>query len=319
MIQRARELQRQRGTATHRTATEHARAEFDLEGAVAEVLHGLHASSNEIHIMARIVDHACHSQDCISQRIVAMCREAKWQTSADLSSDQPLDACGYIAADAVCRLRDIALAEGSNWHRERLPDYSQLECIHRGNRILNKRDDDRILDADQVNSLVRHYTHLNQSPQAAEEWWGGAIAIDHFITGLTNSVQEICASRLQKQHRWRAWVVNTQTSRQLGSHWFTVAVGIQEQLLQSTGEHRESTASSQCLGTAAQLLQSTVGNRASASSSQNLVTVLAANSRGTSDQTREAPDDPPSARASRADIGPTLKNFANLSDSPDPS
>ena len=52
--------------------------------------------------------------------------------------------------------------------------------------------------------------------------------------------------------------------------------------------------------------------------SQNLVTVLAANSRGTSDQTREAPDDSPSACASRADIGPTLKNFANLFDSPDP-
>ena len=52
------------------------------------------------------------------------------------------------------------------------------------------------------------------------------------------------------------------------------------------------------------MLQSTVGNRASASSSQNLVAVLAANSRGTSHQTREAPDDP--------------ANFANLFDSPDP-
>ena len=304
MIQRARELQRQRSTATHRPATELANAEFDVEGAVAEVMHDLDAISNETHIMARVVDHACGSQDCISQRIVAMCREAKWQTLADLSSDQPLDACGYIAADAVCRLRDIALAEGSNWHRERLPDYSQLECIHRGNRVLNKIDDDRILDTDQVNRLVRHYTFLDQSPQAAEEWWGGAIAIDHFITGLTNSVREICASSSQEQHRWRAWVVNTQTSGQLGSHWFTVAVGIQEQLTQSIGEQQESTASSQCLGTAAQMLQSTVGNQASVSSSQNLVAVLAANSHGTSDQTREAPDDP--------------ANFANLFDSPDP-
>ena len=189
MIQRARELQRQRGTATHRTATELASAEFDFEGAVAQVMNDLDAISNVTHIMARVVDHACGSQDCISQRIVAMCREAKWQTVADLSSDQPLDACGYIAADAVCRLRDIALAEGSNWHRERLPDYSQLQCIHRGNRVLNKIDDDCILDTDQVNRRVRHYTFLDQSPQAAEEWWGGAIAIDHFITGLTNSVR----------------------------------------------------------------------------------------------------------------------------------
>ena len=185
MIQRAKELQRQRSTATHRPATELANAEFDFEGAVAEAMNDFDAISNETHIMARVVDHACGSQDCISQRIVAMCREAKWQTVADLSSDQPLDACGYIAADVVCRLRDIALAEGSNWHRERLPDYSQLECIHRGNRVLNKIEDDRILDTDQVNRLVRYYTFLDQCPQAAEEWWGGAIAIYHFITGLT--------------------------------------------------------------------------------------------------------------------------------------
>ena len=112
--------------------------------------------------------------------------------------------------------------------------------------------------------------------------------------------------------------MNTQTSGQLGSHWFTVAVGIQEQLTQSIGEQQESTASSQCLGTAAQMLQSTVGNQASASSSQNLVAVLAANSRGTSDQTREAPDDPASAHANRTDIGPAFKNFANVFDSPDP-
>ena len=113
-----------------------------------------------------------------------MCQEANWKTKVDLYSDQPLDACGYIAADAVCRLRENALAEADSWHHIQLPDYTQLQCIEQGNNILHKRGDDRILEADEVNQLVRHYSHLDQRHQAAEEWWGGAIAIDHFLTGL---------------------------------------------------------------------------------------------------------------------------------------
>ena len=67
----------------------------------------------------------------------------------------PHDACGYIAADAVCRLREAALAEANGWHHIHLPDYSQLECITRGNKVLRKKDDHRVLDADELNRLVR--------------------------------------------------------------------------------------------------------------------------------------------------------------------
>ena len=86
-----------------------------------------------------------------------MCREAEWKTTAELCNDQPCDACGYIAADAVCRLREAALAEANSWHDIELPDYAQLHCVDRGNQVLGKLHDDRILDADEVNRLVRHY------------------------------------------------------------------------------------------------------------------------------------------------------------------
>ena len=215
------------------TATEHARADFAFEDAVADALQRIKASSPNLQIMARVVDHACHSETCISHRIAAMCREASWKTSVDLRNDQPTNACGYIAADAVCRLRETALADANSWHHSPLPDYSQLQCIERGNKALHKGSDDRILEADQVNRLVRHYSHLDRRQQAAEEWWGGAIAIDHFLAGLPSSVQELTTDSSDKQHRWRVWIVNTQTSKQQGSHWFTVVLGTQTQLLQS--------------------------------------------------------------------------------------
>ena len=82
------------------------------------------------------------------------------------------------------------------------------------------------------------------------------------------------------QHRWRAWAVNTQTSRQPGSQWFTVVVGTQTQLLHSTAEHCTITSSSglpstadelpRSLDTANQPLQSTGEHGALASSSQPL-------------------------------------------------
>ena len=130
-----------------------------------------------------------------------MCREASWKISEDLFNDQPLDACGYIAADAVCRLREAALAEANGWHSMKLPDYAGLECIDRGNQVLRNRNIHRILDSDQVNRLVRHFSHLDQRPQAAEEWWGGAIAIDHFLAGLPSSVQELTTGSSDKQHQ----------------------------------------------------------------------------------------------------------------------
>ena len=180
--------------AARSTASEHASAEFCVESAMAEAVLRITGICGDSEILVRIVDHACHSEQCVSHRVVAMCREAKWKISKELCNDQPLDACGYIAADAVCRLREAALAELNGWHRMKLPDYSDLECIHRGNQVLRKRDLDRILDSDQVNRLVRHYAYLDQRSQAEEEWWAGAVALDHFLIGLPGMVDELAAT-----------------------------------------------------------------------------------------------------------------------------
>ena len=174
--------------AKESTATEHASAEFCIETAMDEALRRIKALHGDSEILVRVVDHACSSEQCVSHRIAAMCREASWKISKELCNDQPLDACGYIAADAVCRLREAALAEANGWHRMKLPDYACLECIDRGNQVLGKRDLDRILDSDHVNRLVRHYSYLDQRMQAEEEWWAGAVALDHFLIGLPDAV-----------------------------------------------------------------------------------------------------------------------------------
>jgi len=224
--------------AKESTATEHASTEFCMETAMDETLRSIKAIHGDSEILVRVVDHACHSEQCVSHRVVDMCREAQWKISEELCNDQSFDACGYIAADAVCRLREAALAEANGWHCMELPDYARLECIDRGNQVLRKRDLHRILDSDQVNRLVCHYSYVDQGSQAQEEWWAGAVALDHFLIGLPRMVDEMAAATSGQQHRWRAWIVNTQSSAQLGSHWFTVVVGVavgnSSQLLQST-------------------------------------------------------------------------------------
>ena len=204
-------------------ATEHTETEFHIDDALADILGSLQAIDTQEPILTRVIDHACSSEHCMSYRLVAMLRLARWKISADLCNDQPLDACGYIAADAVCRLRDAALSGANSWHEIQLPDYERFECISRGNKVLCKKGDRRILDADEVNRLVRHYSHLDLRHDAAEEWCAGAVALDHFLAGLPNVVEEITTTSPHSQHRWQAWAVNTQTSRQLGSHWWSWA------------------------------------------------------------------------------------------------
>ena len=315
-LEKAKERLRAKASVTQQpdtasVATERASPEFSFEGCMAEALHRIKAISGDEEIMARIVDHACDSQACISRRIAVMCEEANWETSTDLCNDQPIDACGYIAADVVCRLRDTALAEGSRWHHIQLPDYAQLKCIDRGNKVLRKTDDDRNLDSDQVNLLVRHYAHLDQRHQAAEEWWGGAVALDHFLTGLPGSVEELSTSISNKQHRWRAWVVNTQTSRQLGSHWFTVAVGTRTQLLQSTAEPGARDANSPRPATDYSASSRAAGRQASGASRARAIMELP-DSSGSATVERDSSSMEPEASAA------SLSNYPNLFDTPGP-
>ena len=125
-------------------ATEHTETQFNIGDALAETLGSLQAIDTQEPILIRVIDHACSSEHCMSSRVVALLRRAHWKTSADLYNDQPLDACGYVAADVVCRLRDAALSVANSWHHIQLPDYAQLECISRGNKLLRKKSEDRI-------------------------------------------------------------------------------------------------------------------------------------------------------------------------------
>ena len=171
--------------------------------------------------MARIVDHASDSASSVSSRVASICSKAGWRTRAELSCDQPMDACGYIAADAVVRLRDSALAEIDGWMTSSLPDYSTLTSVRRGEAALQRGGAERVLEVADVNALVRHYAHLDAHPHAQEEWWGGAVALDYFLhVALSDFLESVAEGPGLHQHQWRAWVVNTQSSWQEGIHWF---------------------------------------------------------------------------------------------------
>ena len=72
----------------------------------------------------RIVDHASACSASVSSRVASICTSAGLHVRADLSCDQPTDDCGYIAADAVVRLRDAALAETQSWLTATLPRHT---------------------------------------------------------------------------------------------------------------------------------------------------------------------------------------------------
>ena len=199
---------------------------FCFTTASRSTLQQLQQIPNRHTLLARVIDHACHSEDSISQLVVKMLRQAEMQVQANLAADQPMDACGYIASDAVQHLRQWSLAEANSWWHTSLPDYSSMDCIAKGQSVL--QCDHRILESDEVNRLVREYCNIANNLQAAEEWWAGAVALDNFLPGLLYSCGEILEPSGSAQHRWRVWIVNTQSSRQPGSHWFTVAIGLQQ-------------------------------------------------------------------------------------------
>ena len=217
---------------------------FCSAAAIETTLQNLQEIRSRRTLLARVIDHACYSEDSISQAVVKMLQRAEIQVAADLAGDQQTDACGFIAADAVQRLRQWALAEANSWWSTILPDYSTEQCISRGQRALQCAE--RVLESDQVNRLVREYCHIANKPQVAEEWWAGAVGLDHFLEGIIHTASEILSPSGSAQHRWRVWVVNTQSSRQVGSHWFTVAIGVHQeqkeekpQAASSSGERRE--------------------------------------------------------------------------------
>ena len=217
---------------------ERADAPWSFDNAKIGCQRRMRASGTKIHV--RVIDHACASPNSISKQIVDMFRSEKIHVVADLSDAQPVDSCGYIAADAITRLREAALALAAGWMDFRLPDYSSTECVQRGNSILKRRAvvQASVLLADDVNQLVRSYTTLDERPQASEEWWAGVVALDNFFGGVSQFLDEISGEASHRQHHWRAWVVNTQRSSQNGSHWFSVVVGrASEPLMPTDASH----------------------------------------------------------------------------------
>ena len=90
-----------------------------------------------------------------------------WAVASDFDDAQQLDACGYIAADAVCALRAAALTKCNSWFDVKLRNYGSLACVKQGNEILGKPGGDRVLDQDEINRLVRRYSSIDQSREAA--------------------------------------------------------------------------------------------------------------------------------------------------------
>ena len=168
----------------------------------------------------------------MSSRVAKILRAAGWTTRADLTCDQVADACGFIAADAAVRLRDAALAEPDGWASTALPDYSTEASVRRGEAALGRpassaaEHANRVLEVAHVNELVRSYANLTSDTQSQEEWWGGAIALDYFLEGALEDFLDSARAPGHRSHKWRVRVVNTQSSRHAGSHWFTVAVGL---------------------------------------------------------------------------------------------
>ena len=193
--------------------------------ATKATLQYLQQSPSKHTLLARVIDHACYSEESISHAIVNMLKGAEMQVRADLTGGQQKDACGFIASDAVQQLRQAAIADVNSWWSAILPDYSTVECISKGQQIL--QCDQRILDSDQVNQLVREYCNIPSDSQVNEEWWAGAVALDHFLQGLIETAKEILSPASRSQHGCKIWIVNTQSSRRSGSHWFTVAIGAQ--------------------------------------------------------------------------------------------
>ena len=202
VLQRARELctntlgtagAQQGASASVSTATERLGTAWALTDAKAACLQCFAAASPNVRFSARLVDHASSGPHCISGQIALMLQTAGVHTIAEFSNTQVVDACAYIAADAIARLREAALAQENGWLDVVMPDYTRTDCVRQGNAVLeaDASTDARVLESDDVNRLVRHYSYLDTRVHAAEEWWGGAVALDNFTSGLMHFVESV--------------------------------------------------------------------------------------------------------------------------------
>ena len=181
-----------------RNSTGHERGDIATEQAGTGATEQGGTVATEQRMQARIVDHACSGSASISAQIAAMRRTANVDVVAELCADQPSNACGYTAAEVAVNLRSDAMAFGKQWLSTKLPEYSHDACVVRLNKELKNSDEAhaRILESDEVNALVRDYAGLAQVIHPEEDWYGGAVALDHFFQGLEGRGLTLCSSLL---------------------------------------------------------------------------------------------------------------------------
>ena len=98
-----------------------------------------------------------------------------------------------------------------------MPEYASLAAVQRGEAALRRDAAARVLEVAEVNTLVRHYSHLEANLQAKEYWCGG-VSLDNILDGGFLEFPDSLARGLQAEYQywWRAQVVNTQRSWQDG-------------------------------------------------------------------------------------------------------
>ena len=201
-------------------------APFCHASALSATLEHLQQIPRKQHLFVRVIDYGCCADDAVSHAIVKMLEAANMQVKADLSADEQIDACGYIASDVVHQLGQAALVKANSWWSAVLPRTSAEKCIRKGQRVLEH--DQHTLDSRQLNKLVCEYCDTD----VPEDWWVGAVTLDEFLQAVIYTANDMLAPTDTPQDQWKAWIVNTHSAREPGSHWFTVAIGLPRDLQQ---------------------------------------------------------------------------------------
>ena len=163
-------------------------------------------------MLARVIDHAASEQ---SIAVATFLRSLGAVLVAELDTTQPLNACGYVAADAAVALHAFFVTLGRGWHQQPIPTASP-ERVREGNAVLALPGGDAasLLTGDEIIELATVWSRCQATGCA---WLSGCLSLTNFYAGIEVFAAEALAA--DSEH-WRAFVVNTLDD--VGSHWFTV-------------------------------------------------------------------------------------------------
>ena len=201
-------------------------APFCHASALSATLEHLQQIPRKQNFLVRVIDYGCCADDAVSDAIAKMLEAANMQVKADLSADEQIDVCGYIASDVVHQLGQAALVKANSWWNAVLSRTSAKKCILKGQRVLEYNQ--HTLDSRQVNMLVRE----DCDTDVPEDWWAGAVTLDDFLQAVIYTANEMLAPTDTPQDQRKAWIVNTHAACEPGGHWFTVAIGLPRDLQQ---------------------------------------------------------------------------------------